>query len=294
MIRRSGIMGGKSLKKTKSKPRKGGVTREAEPLKDQKIDKISIKESETLPVEDKEFVKEKMKTLKESENKPEPEKSQPTVVFDHFREKLKEWADTAAIVDVQEIKDEEEKEAEGSVEKDYFVVIDFEATCFKSRKVSREEMEIIEFAAALVEKDTLDTVAEFNEFVRPVIHPALDDFATELTTITQDQVDNAFTFPTVLKQFVNWLQKYPGNKTFASWGSYDKKQLLQDCNTHDVEYPFDDEHVNIKEVFRQKRGYKRQCGVQTALGRLKMPFEGTPHRGRDDVRNIVKIMRKAW
>lgn len=290
-------MGGKSLKKTKSRPRKGGVTRQAEPRGKQRLEKIKMKESETPPDEDRKFVEEQMKKLEEKKPESEPEKeSKPeSVVFDHFKDKLREWTETATITDVREVEVEEVEEEDGPVrERDYFVVIDFEATCFKSRKVPRDETEIIEFAAALVDKETFETVDEFDEFVRPTVHPALDDFATELTTITQEQVDSAFTFPTVLRQFSSWLEKYPGEKTFASWGSYDRDQLKQDCDRHGIAFPFDSEHYNIKEAFQQKRGYKRQCGVNTALRRLRMDFEGVPHRGRDDVRNIVKIMRKAW
>lgn len=288
MIRRSGVMGGKTLRKRQARPHKGGVTRQAEPRDNGKLSKINMKESETTPVEDKQFVEEEKKKLEEEKKE--------------FSSHAMEWTDIGKIENIEqlEVPEEpespkvEEEEDELVRERDYFVVIDFEATCFKSRKVPREEMEVIEFAAALVDKETFEPVDEFDEFVRPVVHPTLDDFAVELTTITQDQVDSAFTFPTVLRQFTAWLEKYPGEKTFASWGGYDKDQLQQDCERHGVKYPFDTEHYNIKEVFRQKRGYKRQCGVKTALRRLRMDFEGVPHRGRDDVRNIIKIMRKAW
>jgi len=269
MQRRHGIMGGRSLRKSSSRkrrPRQGGASRVNPPRKKEKPAKIDLKKGQTTPEEDKKFISQ----MKEEIEKP-----------------------VETLVNIVQI-DEEPEEKEPVKEKDYFVVIDFEATCFKSRKVPREETEIIEFAAALVEKETLDVVDEFDEFVRPVVHPVLDDFCTELTSITQEQVDNGYTFPTVLRQFKAWLEKYPGEKTFSSWGDYDKDQLLYDCSKHEVEYPFDDEHCDLKKVFQEKRGYKRQCGVKTALRRLRMDFEGTPHRGRDDVRNIVKIMRKAW
>lgn len=34
-------------------------------------------------------------------------------------------------------------------------------------------------------------------------------------------------------------------------------------------------------------------GVAKVLARLGMEFEGTPHRGIDDMRNIIRIVRKV-
>lgn len=280
-------MGGRSLKKGSSRrrrPRRGGADKINPPRKDEKLAKINVEVSKTTLKEDEEFIS-KMK-----EKLAETLLDEETIVV----EKLDDLTLKSEPISNPLPASEESEEEEPVKEKDYFVVVDFEATCFKSRKVPQEETEIIEFAAALVEEGTFDIVDEFDKFVRPVVHPALDDFCTELTTITQEQVDDAYTFPTVLRQFKAWLEKYPGKKTFSSWGKYDREQLLRDCDKHEVEYPFDDEHCNLKRVFQEKRGYKRQCGVKTALRRLKMDFEGTPHRGIDDVRNIVKIMRKAW
>lgn len=51
----------------------------------------------------------------------------------------------------------------------------------------------------------LVVVDEFQSFVRPTFNTKLHSFCTELTGITQEQVDNAPTFPEVLslcKQFL--------------------------------------------------------------------------------------------
>jgi inhibitor of KinA sporulation pathway (predicted exonuclease) len=177
-------------------------------------------------------------------------------------------------------------------EKPYYVVVDFEATCFKSERVLYSETEIIEFAAIIVDKETLKAIDEFDLFVRPVIHPQLDPFCTELTSITQKDVDNGFLFPTVLKQFSNWLAMYPGTQTFCSWGEYDRKQLQMECERNGLEFPFKDDYVNLKKIFSKVMGLKKNFGVEAALRQLSMEFEGTPHRGIDDVRNIVRLLQQ--
>jgi inhibitor of KinA sporulation pathway (predicted exonuclease) len=50
-------------------------------------------------------------------------------------------------------------------------------------------METIEIGAFLVETHSLETVGELGTFVKPVRHPVLTPFCTELTTIRQSDVD---------------------------------------------------------------------------------------------------------
>ena len=109
----------------------------------------------------------------------------------------------------------------------FFAVIDFEATCTDKNEFPRSETEIIEFACILIDSK-LNVVTEFNEYIRPKIHPQLTDFCKKLTTISQQQVDSAPPFPEVLDQFSKAIiEKY--KPLFASWGNYDKNQLMQDC-----------------------------------------------------------------
>ena len=179
---------------------------------------------------------------------------------------------------------------ENKIFDDYYIVIDFEATCDNKGIIPRNEMEIIEFAAISVRKDILTIEDEFTMFVKPQLHSELTDFCKNLTNITQYDVDTAFCFKDVLESFYIWLNKFEGNKTFCSWGDYDKKQLQQDCILHDVEYPFSDEHINVKKLFSEIKNYNRTYSLGTAIKKLNLEFEGTPHRGIDDARNVAKVL----
>lgn len=65
----------------------------------------------------------------------------------------------------------------------YVLCVDFEATCDSDRtKIPRHESEIIEFGAVMVDTTTGERVFEFSQFVKPVIHPTLSAFCTELTS----------------------------------------------------------------------------------------------------------------
>lgn len=69
---------------------------------------------------------------------------------------------------------------------EYFVVIDFEATCDKEK--IPQPQEIIEFPSVLVNSVTGEIEGSFQTYVRPTYHPLLTDFCKELTGIQQSQV----------------------------------------------------------------------------------------------------------
>lgn len=169
----------------------------------------------------------------------------------------------------------------------HFLVVDLEATCDQPSSFPREESEIIEIGAVLVEARTLSPVAEFDTFVRPILHPRLTAFCTELTSITQDQVDGAPGFPAALELLGAFLGERRG--LLSSWGAYDLNQLRRDAARHQVPLPFGPGHWNVKEAFAAARREK-PCGLGAALRRQGMDFEGTAHRGIDDARNIARLL----
>lgn len=171
----------------------------------------------------------------------------------------------------------------------YYLIIDFEATCCDRGTVPRPQMEIIEFGAVMVDASDLRTVDEFQSFVRPVRHPRLTPFCTQLTSITQAEVDAAPTFAQCLEAFKPWLYRYP-QALFGSWGDYDAKQLRQDCDFHGVGYPIPGPHMNVKQRFVEQQGLTKKPGLGQAMALAGLAFNGTAHRGIDDARNIARLL----
>ncbi len=169
-----------------------------------------------------------------------------------------------------------------------YVIVDFEATCCDHNTVPREEMEIIEIGAVAVNKNSLNIQDEFQKFVRPSRQPILTTFCTQLTTITQDMVNEANSFNSVLREFSQWIESFD-DPVFCSWGFYDKKQLKQDCDFHNLDFPFTEQHINIKKEFALKMGLRKGVGLGKALNLVKLNFQGTAHRGIDDAKNMARI-----
>lgn len=164
------------------------------------------------------------------------------------------------------------------------IVCDLEATCWHNGE-HRHEMEIIEIGAVRIHEGTITD--QISSFVRPVVHPHLSDFCKELTTITQDQVDQAPFFPTVFAQFLAWIGQAP--YIFCFWGRYDLNQLQQDVARHTLPWPtLLERHLNIKRCFALYR-HVQTCGIERAMQLMKLPMLGTHHRGIDDSRNIARL-----
>ena len=172
----------------------------------------------------------------------------------------------------------------------YILVIDIEATCWDDNKdKQRNEMETIEIGAVLIDSDLKQVDNKtFQSFIKPVRNEELSNFCKQLTSIKQEDVANAPLFPEVMKKFEEWIGDVK-DVTFASWGAYDFNQIQKECLFHNIKFPFDN-HFNIKIHFQEKQGVR--TGVKKALRRLNFEFEGTPHRGIDDAKNITRILRK--
>lgn len=171
------------------------------------------------------------------------------------------------------------------------LIVDLEATCWENDPERALESEIIEIGAVLYDPDTKTSKDELQTFVRPVRHPTLSAFCTSLTTIRQRDVDRAPGFAEAL----DLLQQrffQSGRVLLASWGDYDRLQLQQDCRLHGLKYPFGKKHLNVKARFAEKLRC-RPCSLGQALVMLHMEFEGTPHRGIDDARNIARVAGKV-
>ncbi|WP_418119915.1 exonuclease domain-containing protein [Variovorax sp. 350MFTsu5.1] len=170
-----------------------------------------------------------------------------------------------------------------------YLVIDFEATCCDHGTVPREQMEIIEFGAVMVDGSTFKSVDEFQSFVRPQRHPRLTPFCTKLTSIHQGDVDSAPLFKDAVGLFKNWLYRYSGF-AFCSWGDYDLKQLRQDCDFHRVPYPISAPHLNVKRLFAERQNLTKKPGLGDAVQLAGLEFSGVHHRGIDDARNIARLL----
>lgn len=167
------------------------------------------------------------------------------------------------------------------------VVVDLEATCARDDTVPKKEMETIEIGAVAVDS-ALTPCAEFQAFVRPVRHPRLTEFCRELTTITQAEVDAAERLPAVARSFGDWIMA-TGATAWASWGMFDRMLFDRDFRYHGVPSPLPGCHINVRDCFEATVS-TRPNDFADALAAVGLAFDGQPHRGIDDARNIARLL----
>ncbi|WP_125720223.1 3'-5' exonuclease [Flavobacterium ustbae] len=171
---------------------------------------------------------------------------------------------------------------------DKIIIIDFEATCWQGAVPQGQENEIIEIGLAVLDTQTGEISKNKGLLIKPQ-RSTVSPFCTKLTTITQDLLDeNGVSFEEAINQLVD--EYNPDLYTWASYGQYDLNMLKKQCKSFGVVYPMGDEHINVKTMFAEKFGLVKPMGMNGALALLKIPLEGTHHRGIDDAKNIAKIL----
>ena len=172
----------------------------------------------------------------------------------------------------------------------HWLVIDLEATT-DDGGWPIEEMEIIEIGATLVNRQGRE-LDHFQRFVRPLRRPLLTPFCRELTHITQANIDAAQPLADVWLQFERWLgQHHSRLEGWASWGDYDRKQLLQEWQRLQLDSVLSRvPHINLKQRFAKARRLERPLGLNAALQLAGLQFSGQQHRALEDARNTARLL----
>eukprot|EP01121_Diplochlamys_sp_Union-15-3_P009715 TRINITY_DN2656_c0_g1_i2.p1 TRINITY_DN2656_c0_g1~~TRINITY_DN2656_c0_g1_i2.p1 ORF type:complete len:495 (-),score=70.59 TRINITY_DN2656_c0_g1_i2:191-1675(-) len=197
---------------------------------------------------------------------------------------------------------------------DYVLVLDIEATCEKDDRNYYNE--IIEFPVILINLKTEKIEAEFHRFVRPTVIPKLTEFCKDLTGITQELVECSPSFSEVLDEFKDWLIKHQlinenrgkvdhlsnvntRNFCFATDGIWDIRKFMaiefSKLSRNDPRVvllqPFFERWINVRRLF-SKEYQCAQLGIAGMLSKMDLTFEGRPHSGILDARNLSTVLLK--
>ncbi len=171
-----------------------------------------------------------------------------------------------------------------------YIVFDLEATCWQGSPASFVQ-ETIEIGAFKI-NGYGEVTGRFGRFIKPVLHPRLSAFCQELTSIQQSDVERASGFVKIIEEFQDWAEVFDEDYLLCSWGNFDKKLLHQDCLMHDVETDWLEEHINLKQQYKEIKRLDRSRGLKWAVEKEGFEFTGTHHRGIDDAANLAKVFIK--
>jgi inhibitor of KinA sporulation pathway (predicted exonuclease) len=171
---------------------------------------------------------------------------------------------------------------------DKIVVVDIEATCWEGKTPVGMENDIIEVGVCLLDVNTGEITNNQGILVKPE-RSTISPFCTQLTTITPEMVEQkGVSFQEALRILKNEYESQ--SRCWASFGAYDMNQFKRQCEALGRGYPFGPSHINVKSTFALKKKLGNEQGMAGALELLKIPLEGTHHRGVDDAKNIAKIL----
>jgi len=172
---------------------------------------------------------------------------------------------------------------------DQIIIVDIEATCWPGTPPEGQESEIIEIGVCLVDIASTQRLEKRSILVKPE-RSKVSEFCTELTTLTPKMVNKGVSFEQaclILER--EYLSK---RRAWASYGDYDRSLFQHQCETHKVQYPFSNSHINVKTLFAIMQALPYEVGMTRALEIMGLELEGTHHRGHDDAWNIANIFSK--
>ena len=121
-------------------------------------------------------------------------------------------------------------------------------------------------------------------------------------------VDAEDDFASVFSQFRYWVEKEQEliiqssesdtkstpKFTFVTCGDWDLQDMLpEQCRKSDIALPpYFTKWINVKHSYQASMAGNYPRSLVAMLEGLDMTFEGRPHSGIDDVKNIVRIVQK--
>jgi inhibitor of KinA sporulation pathway (predicted exonuclease) len=101
----------------------------------------------------------------------------------------------------------------------YLNVVDVEATCWSDQPPAGMVNEIIEVGLTVVDLKEARRVAKHSILVRPQ-RSTVSEFCTQLTGLTQAQIDCGLTFAEACKQLAVAFEA--GSRCWSSWSDYEQ------------------------------------------------------------------------
>ena len=176
------------------------------------------------------------------------------------------------------------------------VVFDLEYTTWEGTNARRwsgpgEYFEVVQIGAIILELEpNLTEVAAFEVLTRPEFNPVLSEYFTELTGITNADLDTgAVSFGAGFDQFVQFCA---GTNQVLCNG-WDYRVLHDNCTWRGVDWPFDaGSFGNLRPMFEKRVGTANNAAWSSKMPEsLGLPAPGGAHTGLGDVRAIAIALR---
>ena len=161
--------------------------------------------------------------------------------------------------------------------------VDVELTCWEGPAPEGELSEVIAFGIVDLKTDDLAIRREKMYLVRPQVS-VISPFCSTLTGITPKEAESAPHLPEVVRT----IRKTFGQRDWCAWGR-DDALIRESCERAGAEVPFLGGFHDLAAQVRNLLGLTYRLGLDEALERFGLDWEGPPHDALADARNLARL-----
>ena len=154
------------------------------------------------------------------------------------------------------------------------------------RPTAEDTRQIVQIAALIFDTNTGEEVAHFDQLVVPTYQKELPEFFTELTGITQVDVDSSgVAFKDALTDFAQFCGDTP------IW-TFDKDEevLRQNCGYIDSSWPFTQSFIRVKALLPNWNIDPEAYSSGTLYKAAEIELTGHIHNALHDVRSMAQAI----
>ncbi len=134
-----------------------------------------------------------------------------------------------------------------------------------------------------------EVIDKFHQYVQPSVNKSLTEFCTNLTGISQEQVNDQPHLQQTLNNFNEWINKNgePGKFIFITCGDWDLKKMLPgQASYFNISLPgYFNEWINVKVAFEEVTGCRAKS-MMNMLAKLGLAHLGRHHSGIGRTQNF--------
>jgi len=163
-------------------------------------------------------------------------------------------------------------------------------------ELNQPSNKIIQIGSVCVDTRSHKVLSIFNKLCNPGELP--DQYITDLTKITPEQVSAAQPLAEVLTEHWNWFTNQGVNKRLGDWGTGDYAMLTKQSAERGVQIPERIKFIDIKllaGILRESKGSKLKGGLLNTLKLFELQFypsEAYCHNALYDAYNTARILFK--
>ncbi|AUG57941.1 3'-5' exonuclease [Acetivibrio saccincola] len=152
--------------------------------------------------------------------------------------------------------------------------------------------EIIEIGAVKLD-DNLNKIDKFQSFVKPKYFKKLFSLVKKKTQITQDDINNADNFKSVIRKFRQWIGS---DFILISWGHDDIYNLTLNCRFNRIKTEWLKKNIDIQKqfssIFNLPPG--QRYSLENALKLMGIDIKDNFHRALTDAEYTSKIFKGVF